>query len=320
MAGRQPSGGCPTYKKADSRALSFLPHHSPASKKLDSLSVHPPIPLIHHVSGTRRPRSQRRSTLTFRHRRPHTGECLCGQTTISVASSHDSQVGFTRRRQASGRTLTRFGPTPRSCYRISPFVHPPEDRLPLRRLPEDFGQQQLDQHPRAHLGRHRECRASRGSSSRRNRANPTRVAKIKGAVKEYNSKAASGNTVTRVFCGNCGAAFGHKVRRAPPATVPSPPCSCLPRSVRGLRRQDGSPDWNDAGLRRCAFCRRAVHEGAVHRPGAHRRRRPEPHHVGCVEIYKHGLVILQPCERANERPGPWVHTGSAPPARVAKSR
>ncbi|KAL8278169.1 hypothetical protein RQP46_009342 [Phenoliferia psychrophenolica] len=34
--------------------------------------------------------------------------------------------------------------------------------------------------------------------------------KITGSVKEYNSKASSGNTVTRVFCGDCGAALAHK--------------------------------------------------------------------------------------------------------------
>ncbi|WWD17906.1 hypothetical protein CI109_102351 [Kwoniella shandongensis] len=34
--------------------------------------------------------------------------------------------------------------------------------------------------------------------------------KITGAVKEYGSKAASGNTVTRVFCGECGSPLAHK--------------------------------------------------------------------------------------------------------------
>jgi len=33
---------------------------------------------------------------------------------------------------------------------------------------------------------------------------------IDGPVKEYNSTAASGKTVTRIFCENCGSAISHK--------------------------------------------------------------------------------------------------------------
>ncbi|KAL8292152.1 hypothetical protein RQP46_001618 [Phenoliferia psychrophenolica] len=33
---------------------------------------------------------------------------------------------------------------------------------------------------------------------------------ITGAAKEYNATAASGNTVTRVFCGSCGSPIAHK--------------------------------------------------------------------------------------------------------------
>lgn len=75
------------------------------------------------------------------------------------------------------------------------------------------------------------------------------VVQITGAVKEYNSKAASGNTgqsgppwrlvfladaadapVTRVFCGNCGSAFAHKVCLMQEYLATAPDCFILQQS------------------------------------------------------------------------------------------
>ncbi|WRT64092.1 uncharacterized protein IL334_001021 [Kwoniella shivajii] len=55
-----------------------------------------------------------------------------------------------------------------------------------------------------------DCQQSSGSAHSTNILPKISDVEITGDVKEYNSKAASGNTVTRVFCGNCGSALAHK--------------------------------------------------------------------------------------------------------------
>ncbi|KAE9400486.1 hypothetical protein BT96DRAFT_919484 [Gymnopus androsaceus JB14] len=55
-----------------------------------------------------------------------------------------------------------------------------------------------------------DCRQTSGSSNSTNILPLQSDVQITGAVKEYNSKAASGNTVTRIFCSNCGCAMAHK--------------------------------------------------------------------------------------------------------------
>ncbi|KAJ7913704.1 Mss4-like protein [Mycena leptocephala] len=54
-----------------------------------------------------------------------------------------------------------------------------------------------------------DCRQTSGSAFSTNVLEPTKDVTITGPVKEYSIKAASGNTVTRVFCGNCGSAITH---------------------------------------------------------------------------------------------------------------
>ncbi|KAJ7779333.1 Mss4-like protein [Mycena maculata] len=82
---------------------------------------------------------------------PHTGSCLCGQTTIVLESTHPEQI---------------------VCHCT-------------------------------------DCRQTSGSAFSTNVLAPKSGVKITGPVKEYSIKAASGNTVTRVFCGNCGSAISH---------------------------------------------------------------------------------------------------------------
>ncbi|KAK7050097.1 GFA domain-containing protein [Favolaschia claudopus] len=82
---------------------------------------------------------------------PHKGHCLCGQTTIELASTHAEQI---------------------VCHCT-------------------------------------DCRETSGSAFSTNVLAPKKDVKITGPVKEYNIKVPSGNTVTRVFCGNCGSAITH---------------------------------------------------------------------------------------------------------------
>ncbi|KAJ7137460.1 Mss4-like protein [Mycena crocata] len=82
---------------------------------------------------------------------PHKGACLCGQTTIELASTHIDQV---------------------IC----------------------------------HCG---DCKQSSGSAFSTSVVAKTEDVKITGSVKEFKSKAASGNIVTHVFCGVCGSPITH---------------------------------------------------------------------------------------------------------------
>ncbi|KAJ7734269.1 Mss4-like protein [Mycena metata] len=82
---------------------------------------------------------------------PHKGSCLCGQTTIELASTHTEQI---------------------VCHCT-------------------------------------DCRQTSGSAFSTNVFVSARDVIIRGPVKEYSSKAASGNTVTRRFCSNCGSAISH---------------------------------------------------------------------------------------------------------------
>lgn len=54
-----------------------------------------------------------------------------------------------------------------------------------------------------------DCKQTSGSAFSVNILAPKKDVKIEGAVKQYDAKAASGNTVSRVFCGNCGSALSH---------------------------------------------------------------------------------------------------------------
>ncbi|KAJ7027168.1 Mss4-like protein [Mycena alexandri] len=82
---------------------------------------------------------------------PHKGSCLCGQTTIELASTHEEQI---------------------VCHCT-------------------------------------DCRQTSGSAFSTNVLAPKKDVTISGPVKEYSVKAPSGNTVTRVFCSNCGSAISH---------------------------------------------------------------------------------------------------------------
>ncbi|KAJ6505703.1 Mss4-like protein [Mycena vitilis] len=82
---------------------------------------------------------------------PHKGACLCGQTTIELASTHEDQI---------------------ICHCT-------------------------------------DCRTTSGSAFSTNVLAPKKDVTIRGPVKEYSIKAASGNPVTRVFCSNCGSAISH---------------------------------------------------------------------------------------------------------------
>ncbi|KAJ2929790.1 hypothetical protein H1R20_g7295, partial [Candolleomyces eurysporus] len=55
-----------------------------------------------------------------------------------------------------------------------------------------------------------DCKQTSGSAFSTNVLAPVKDTKIEGPVKEYSVKALSGNTVTRVFCGNCGSAISHR--------------------------------------------------------------------------------------------------------------
>ncbi|KXN83096.1 hypothetical protein AN958_01847, partial [Leucoagaricus sp. SymC.cos] len=55
-----------------------------------------------------------------------------------------------------------------------------------------------------------DCRQTSGTALSTNILAPQQDIKITGPVKEYQAKAASGNIVTRIFCGNCGSAISHK--------------------------------------------------------------------------------------------------------------
>ncbi|KAM0753319.1 hypothetical protein T439DRAFT_339052 [Meredithblackwellia eburnea MCA 4105] len=84
---------------------------------------------------------------------PHQGSCLCGQSTVKVASTHDGQI---------------------ACHCT-------------------------------------DCQRTAGAAFSTNILAKISDVEISGpAVKEYGAKADSGNIVTRVYCGNCGSALGHK--------------------------------------------------------------------------------------------------------------
>ncbi|KAJ6622091.1 Mss4-like protein [Mycena sp. CBHHK59/15] len=100
---------------------------------------------------------------------PHTGSCLCGQTTISLNSTHTDQVCF----YPANLTITSG---------------------------------QLSSQIICHCT---DCRQTSGSAFSTNVLAPKKDVTITGPVKEYSIKAASGNTVTRVFCSNCGSAVSH---------------------------------------------------------------------------------------------------------------
>ncbi|KZO94492.1 hypothetical protein CALVIDRAFT_546270 [Calocera viscosa TUFC12733] len=55
-----------------------------------------------------------------------------------------------------------------------------------------------------------DCKQTSGSAFSTNVLVPKTEVKITGPFKEFNIKAPSGNTVTRVFCSNCGSALSHK--------------------------------------------------------------------------------------------------------------
>ncbi|KZT54866.1 hypothetical protein CALCODRAFT_524711 [Calocera cornea HHB12733] len=80
-----------------------------------------------------------------------TGHCLCGESTVEIDASPDSQIVC-------------------HCW---------------------------------------DCKQTSGSAFSTNVLIPKKDVKITGAVKEFNIKAPSGNTVTRVFCSNCGSALSH---------------------------------------------------------------------------------------------------------------
>ncbi|KAJ7272176.1 Mss4-like protein [Mycena rebaudengoi] len=82
---------------------------------------------------------------------PHSGSCLCGQTTIQLNSTHKEQI---------------------VCHCL-------------------------------------DCKETSGSAFSTNVLAPKKDVKITGPVKEYSVKVPSGNTVTRVFCSNCGSAITH---------------------------------------------------------------------------------------------------------------
>ncbi|KAJ7914523.1 Mss4-like protein [Mycena leptocephala] len=54
-----------------------------------------------------------------------------------------------------------------------------------------------------------DCKQTSGSAFSTNILEPIKDVTITGPVKEYVATAASGNAVTRVFCGNCGSAITH---------------------------------------------------------------------------------------------------------------
>ncbi|TFK33328.1 Mss4-like protein [Crucibulum laeve] len=55
-----------------------------------------------------------------------------------------------------------------------------------------------------------DCKQTSGSAFSTNVLAPQKDVKIDGPVKNYDIVAPSGNTVTRIFCSNCGSAISHK--------------------------------------------------------------------------------------------------------------
>ncbi|KAJ3560585.1 hypothetical protein NP233_g10740 [Leucocoprinus birnbaumii] len=55
-----------------------------------------------------------------------------------------------------------------------------------------------------------DCRQTSGSAFSTNILAPQKSVTITGPTKTYDRKAASGNTVSRIFCGECGSAISHK--------------------------------------------------------------------------------------------------------------
>ncbi|KAF9461715.1 Mss4-like protein [Collybia nuda] len=55
-----------------------------------------------------------------------------------------------------------------------------------------------------------DCKQTSGSAFSTNVLAPQKDVKIEGSFKVYDSKGASGNTVSRIFCSNCGSAISHK--------------------------------------------------------------------------------------------------------------
>ncbi|WWC86169.1 uncharacterized protein L201_001042 [Kwoniella dendrophila CBS 6074] len=55
-----------------------------------------------------------------------------------------------------------------------------------------------------------DCQKTSGSAHSTNILPKISDVDFTGDVREYNSKASSGNTVTRLFCGTCGSALAHK--------------------------------------------------------------------------------------------------------------
>ncbi|WVQ97241.1 hypothetical protein IAU59_004351 [Kwoniella sp. CBS 9459] len=55
-----------------------------------------------------------------------------------------------------------------------------------------------------------DCQHTSGSAHSTNILPKISDVELTGDVHEYNSKASSGNTVTRLFCGTCGSALAHK--------------------------------------------------------------------------------------------------------------
>ncbi|KAF7368100.1 GFA domain-containing protein [Mycena sanguinolenta] len=88
---------------------------------------------------------------------PHQGKCLCGQTAITLNSTHTERVR--KFRSTANIPWLRRGYV--KFNRFTTILAPKKDVV------------------------------------------------IEGPVKEYTIKAASGNSVTRVFCSNCGSAISH---------------------------------------------------------------------------------------------------------------
>ncbi|RDB26986.1 hypothetical protein Hypma_005109 [Hypsizygus marmoreus] len=55
-----------------------------------------------------------------------------------------------------------------------------------------------------------DCKQTSGSAFSTNILAPQKEVTITGPIKTYDMKAASGNVVSRIFCGNCGSAISHK--------------------------------------------------------------------------------------------------------------
>ncbi|GLB42496.1 putative glutathione-dependent formaldehyde-activating enzyme [Lyophyllum shimeji] len=55
-----------------------------------------------------------------------------------------------------------------------------------------------------------DCKQTSGSAFSTNILAPKKDVTITGPTKTFDMKAASGNTVSRIFCGTCGSAISHK--------------------------------------------------------------------------------------------------------------